>query len=151
MDAFTKNDRLIELMTNKYGNFVLKKAYNLAGDREKKNLHAALQKGFTKIHSSKFKSRWSAFFDECLKNPSDPQKLSKAASNEENKQRGNDDLDDEDSDQMDSNPKFPGRKQNKRATQIGMKTTQEPVKVERSKNRKNSAPINALKFSTNFS
>ena len=149
-------------MTNKYGNFVLLKAFNLAGDREKRNLQNALQKCFAKIHSSKYKSRWSQFFEECLKKSSEfsTKPLNKPLRGsrdflygEDSKKRGSGGSDEAGDDDFndDSPQRFPGRKKNKLPTHYIPKTTQDTMPVERSKNRKSSAPISILKFSTNFS
>lgn len=145
-------------MTNKYGNFVLLKAYNLAADREKKVLQTALQKSFTKIHSSKYKSRWNSFFEECSKKSNEisakilnkQPKNSKEPLSAEDKKKGSGGSEEDNDDSLDgSNRKFSGRKKNKLPSHFAPKTNQ--VEIERAKNRKFSAPITALKFSTNFS
>ena len=160
IEAFSKNDKLIELMTNKYGHFVLRKAFNLSSDREKKTFFAMLLKNYAKIHSSKYKTRWASFFEECAKiNPELSFKLPNkqlksnrdVSSNEESKNAGANSLgSDENSDNQENpNAKFPGRRKNKLVSQMPVKSKQEPK--ERSQKRKNTAPISSLKFTTNFS
>ena len=54
-------------MTNKYGNFVLQKLFNIGDENDKKLLLIALNKYYEKIHSTKYRTKWLSFFEESKK------------------------------------------------------------------------------------
>lgn len=143
-------------MTNKYGNFVLVKAYNLSDENEKKMLQSALQKHFVKIHSNKYRTRWTAFFEECAKNTPEisAKVLNKQA--KANKERVSEmkipSISEEFEDEQDYNRNFPGRKKSKLPTQLMQRAEPESFTDLRSKTRKMSAPLNMslMRFTNNY-
>ena len=59
-----KSERIVELMKNKYGNFVLLKIFNVADETDKVRLLEALQRYVNSVHVNKYKNRWLTFLEE---------------------------------------------------------------------------------------
>lgn len=154
-EAVIKSDKLIELMTNKYGNFVLLKVYNLNGETERKSIQAAFQKVFPKIHSNKYKTRWTLFFEECAKQAPE---ISTKILNKQSKPNKEQHLAEDtklkipvisgDFEELNGNKKQT-KNSNTHTPKAGLVDN---TLVGRSKNRKYSAPISGpnMKFVSNF-
>lgn len=54
-------------MTNKYGNFVLLKIYSVAEEHDKKSLLIAILRQLERIHSAKYRAKWTSFVEDCKK------------------------------------------------------------------------------------
>ena len=59
-----KSERIVELMKNKYGNFVLIKIFSVSDENDKARLVEAIQKYVNAVHVTKYKTKWLTFLDE---------------------------------------------------------------------------------------
>jgi len=59
-----KNDRIIELMKNKYGNFVILKVIQTAEPEDKTLVMQSLLKNVNSVNTTKYKNRWIQFIEE---------------------------------------------------------------------------------------
>lgn len=135
-------------MTNKYGNFVINKAYNLSEESHKKLYLSGLYKSYVKIHSSKYKTRWTTFFEGCSNAPNTFNKGIIANKNNlptDSRIKGFD----SGFEPQEGNPSqsFSERKKGKGVTYVVTDTSKDNYFGERSKNRKYSAPISGIKSS----